>query len=145
MAAAAIAAPSTLAWVATVTRSSGSASTTAASRRSTNEPYSPTDSGSSPSMSTLIPSSPNSDASATSAVIVASWRGTSAKKARLRAPPKLVNTSSTRTPRSWASRMIRAPGSPVMRLYPVWRVFRAPLLVSVTLNSASVVRGVTAR
>ncbi len=67
-------------------------------------------------MSTLIPSSPRLPTSATSASIAASWRRWFANSARLRAAPKLVNVSSTRTPRSCASRMIVVPGSPVMRL-----------------------------
>ena len=72
------------------------------------------------------------------------WSSSLSRSLRLRGPPKLEYTSSTRVPRACASRIRRRPTSPVIRPYPRCFVLIAPLVVWVTLNRASVVRGVRA-
>ncbi len=85
-------------------------------------------------MSTLMPSTPRSTASATSSSTVLCHGGAAGalalgsgeseeagggpmrpKNRPFFVAPKLVNTSSTRAPRSWASRISRRPMSPVIR------------------------------
>ena len=89
-AAAAMAAPSVLADVATDTWSSGSAATSAARSRERNPLYAATSSGSSASTSTLTPSSPSSPTCRTSDAITASCSTWFPNSFRLRPSPKLV-------------------------------------------------------
>ena len=100
------------------------------------------------STSTLIPSTPSSPARSTRPTTTFARRVSAvapAPKSRLlRAEPKLVKTSSTRVPRSWASRMSCRPIGPVICLYPFWPVSIVPFVRFVTENRARVVSSVPA-